>query len=68
MFKLEIKTGGAAYRDEEQTDRHGDFALDPYATEVRRNLKDIIRKLEDGHTEGKIIDVNGNCAGEWKYR
>ena len=36
MFKLEVKTGNAAFRDESRTDRHGDYVLDPYATEVRR--------------------------------
>lgn len=67
MFKLEIKTGNAAYRSETETDRLGNYVLDPYASEVRRNLKDIIRQLEDGLTSGKIMDVNGNCAGQWRY-
>ena len=60
MFKLEIETGGAAYR-------HGDHVLDPYATEVRRILLDVICKLEAGYTDGSVIDVNGNKVGRWSY-
>lgn len=67
MFKLEIKTGNAAFRDESRTDRHGDYVLDPYATEVRRILLDVIRKLEAGYTDGSVIDVNGNKVGRWSY-
>lgn len=67
MFKLEIKTGGSAFRDESQVDRSGDFALDRYGSEVRRILKDVIRKLDEGHSCGKIMDVNGNCVGRWSH-
>lgn len=67
MFKLEIKTGGAAFRDENQEDRHGDAVLDPNATEVRRILRDVICKLEAGYTDGSVIDVNGNKVGNWRY-
>lgn len=62
MLKIEIKTGGAAYRDEySEEDR-----LDPYNTELIRNLKDIIYKLERGHDVGSIMDINGNKVGTWK--
>lgn len=67
MFKLEIKTGGAAFRDESRTDHHGDYVLDPYACEVRRILKDVSRKLEAGYTDGSVMDVNGNKVGSWSY-
>ena len=67
MFTIKINTGGAAFRDEEQTDKHGDFILDPNAHEVRRILKNIINRLEAGDDEGAIMDMNGNRAGEWKY-
>ena len=63
----EIKTGGAAFRDENQEDRHGDAVLDPNATEVRRILRDVICKLESGYTEGVVVDVNGNKVGLWSY-
>ena len=67
MFKLEIKTGGAAFRDESRTDRRGDTILDPDAVEVRRILKDVGRKLEAGCDSGNVMDRNGNKVGSWKY-
>ena len=68
MFKLEVKTGGAAFRDESRTDRYGDYVLDPYATEVRRILRDVICELEAGRTDGAVMDVNGNKVGRWSYK
>lgn len=67
MFKLEIKTGGAAFRDECRTNRDGDYELDRSGHEVRRILKDIALKLEHGKDRGYIMDVNGNKVGSWKY-
>lgn len=67
MFKLEVKTGGVAFRDESRTDRRGEPILDPYATEVRRILLDVICKLEAGRTDGTVMDVNGNKVGRWSY-
>ena len=61
MFKLEIETGGAAFRDEDGE------SLDPNATEVLRILWDVICKLEAGYTDGSVIDVNGNKVGNWRY-
>lgn len=71
MFKLKIHTGGAAYRDENDPNpKHlgggiYEDRLDPYSFELRRNLKEVINKLELGYTSGNIIDINGNKAGEW---
>lgn len=45
MFKLEIKTVGAVFRDD-----NGE-GLDPYTTEVRRILLDVICELEAGRTD-----------------
>lgn len=67
MFALEIKTGGAAFRDEAIVDKNGDFALDQHATEVRRILHLISSELWTGYSSGKIMDINGNCVGHWKY-
>ena len=67
MFKLEIKTGGSAFRDENETDKNGEYAIDSQGTEVRRLLKQVIYNLERGIDEGKLMDINGNCVGEWKY-
>ena len=58
MLKIEIKTGGAAYRDENDE-------LDRSAYELRRNLKEIMEKLEYGYQSGYIMDVNGNKVGNW---
>lgn len=67
MFRLEVKTGGAAFRDESRTDRHGESVLDPCAVEVRRILLDVSRKLDAGYTDGSVMDVNGNKVGHWSY-
>ena len=67
MFRLEIKTGGSAFRDENVVDKNGDFGLDPYATEVRRILMDISKRLERGFGSGKVTDINGNGVGWWSY-
>ena len=39
--------------------------LDPSSWELRRILKEVEDSLEDGNTQGKIFDVNGNRVGEW---
>lgn len=67
MFKLEIKTGGAAFRSDYETDESGEYILDPRATEVRHILMDICDKLAFGYTDGKIMDYNGNAVGKWSY-
>lgn len=67
MFKIEIKTGGAAFRSDYITDKNGDYILDPEAKEVRSILKVISNCLTNGQTEGKLKDINGNTCGEWKY-
>ena len=58
MLKIEIKTGGAAYREENDE-------LDRSAYELRRNLKEIMAKLECGCQSDYIMDINGNKVGEW---
>lgn len=67
MFEIEIKTGGAAFRSETEVDKNGDYILDPEAYEVRKILADVVRKLGYGHTDGIIIDTNGNRVGKWEY-
>lgn len=59
MFTCKIKTGGAAYRDE-----NGD-GYDRYNHELIRNLKEIITKMERGDGNGYIMDINGNKVGTW---
>ena len=33
--------------------------------EVARILRELADKIEDGRTEGKLMDINGNSVGEW---
>lgn len=35
--------------------------------EVRRILRDIIQKLENGDSDTTIRDINGNKIGSWGY-
>ena len=65
MLKIEIETGGAAYGDDYEVDKNGNNILDPSACELRRNLLEIVEKLEYGCTEGNVIDIYGNKAGKW---
>jgi len=35
--------------------------------EVVRILRDVARKVEQGQTEGKPMDMNGNSVGEYGF-
>ena len=59
MFKVEIKTGGAAYRDEDGG------KLDPGNYELISNLNTIIHSLSAGFTSGSVFDICGNKVGTW---
>lgn len=52
-MNIKFNTSGQAFED------YGDY-------EVTRILEEIIEKVKNGHTEGKILDINGNSIGEWK--
>ena len=58
MLKIEIKTGGAAYSEDEDITMEGRY-------ELQRNLMDISRKLTNGYDGGVIMDINGNKVGTW---
>ena len=60
MFKMEIQTGGAAFRDEYNN-------LDATGYEVSKLLKKVAEKIENGYSGGILIDTNGNRVGSWKY-
>ena len=60
MFKLEMNTDGAAFRDEYEN-------LDPIAAEVCSILWKVKVALENGATSGTLIDVCGNAVGSWSY-
>ena len=65
MFRLEIKTGGAAFRSETETDEHGEYILDPCSSQLRMLLRIVEDQLECGFTEGSLRDCNGNKVGGW---
>ena len=60
MFKLEIFTGGAAFRDENDN-------LDETGYEVSRLLRIVADNINNGRSEGNLFDINGNRVGSWRY-
>lgn len=61
MFKLEISTDGAAFRDPFSGEE--DEVME--ATEIRSLLAKVSCELEHGRNSGVIMDVNGNKVGSW---
>jgi len=51
MLKIEIKTGNSATNN-------------PY--ELGELLKEVAEKIQDGRSEGNILDYNGNKVGKFK--
>ena len=51
-MKIQFSTGNAAF------DEYGDHQLEVI-------FERIIRRVNNGETEGKIQDINGNNIGEW---
>jgi hypothetical protein len=54
MFKLEFNTANAAFDD--------------LPSESARILRDVIKRLQQGHTGGTCRDVNGNTVGRWSLK
>lgn len=52
-ISIQFKTQNAAFEGENYTD------------EVKRILKVIGDRIEDGDDEGVIRDINGNSVGAW---
>ena len=62
MLKITIKTGNAAYSDEnENITDEGRYAL-------RADLNKIAEDIIDGKDYGYVMDINGNKVGEWELR
>jgi hypothetical protein len=59
-MKIEFKTSGAAFKDVD-----GEENIYYKTAEVIRILNRVINRIEDGRTDGAIMDVNGNKIGEW---
>lgn len=60
MFKLEMKTGNAAFKD---ADGNDDSLCE--CEEIASVLSGVVGKLKDGYTYGSCIDANGNVVGKW---
>ena len=56
MFKLEIKTGNAAFGEESYE----------AVCEINRILDVVKQKLENGYTEGSVNDICGNKVCTFK--
>jgi len=61
MFKLEIKTGGAAFRDPITGEEDNYYE----AVEIGRLLRRVSADLRNHCTSGTIMDINGNKVGSW---
>ncbi len=61
MFKLEMKTGNAAFcnPDTGNKDRFWE------GIEINRILEEIQTKIEEGYIFDRIMDINGNKIGQW---
>ena len=58
MLKIEIKTGGAAFCEDDVLTYEGRY-------EVTRLLRKISVQIEQGDNDGVIMDINGNKVGRW---
>ena len=59
MLKIEIKTGNAAYSENDELTWDGRFNL-------AANLKVIANMIVNGENGGTIMDINGNKVGKWE--
>lgn len=57
MVSVKIKTGGSAFRNEDET-------LD--TNEIVRLLRQTAQKIENGYTDANIADINGNTVGRFE--
>lgn len=55
MFKLEIKTSNSAYKGEKVW------------TELMANLDQVKTRLNNGESEGRILDTNGKTVGDYGF-
>ena len=60
MLKIEIKTGGAAFTNED-----GEFDSYFGGNEIKRILKEVGDDIQNGHEEGYVMDINGNKVCKW---
>lgn len=58
MLKLEIKTGGAAFSEDDVLTYEGRY-------ELARLLRKVAAQIETGDDGKYLMDLNGNCCGQW---
>lgn len=63
MFKIEIKTGNAAFADPHT----GEESSWDECYEVARILRELADSIESGKREGSCIDINGNKVGKFSF-
>lgn len=64
MFRLEIKTGNAAFRNSFT----GEKDETAEAMEVVRILKKVTKQLENSYRHNTVHDINGNTVGEYYFK
>ena len=69
-FEIKINCDNAAFHDEECECDEGKTTncAEARSLEVRRLVRDIEQKLDDGYTAGFPFDFNGNKVGKWGFR
>lgn len=58
MLKLEIKTGGAVFCEDDVLTYEGRY-------ELARLLRKISVQIEQGDDDGVVMDINGNKVGRF---
>jgi hypothetical protein len=69
-FKIEITVDNAAFHDDQDCtcdDGKSEPCSNARGVEVRRLMRDIEQKLDDGYTDGFPYDFNGNKVGTWGF-
>lgn len=64
MFKVEFKTGGAAFCNPSTVEEDDYYE----GLETQRILQEICKKIEAGYREGSCMDINGNRVGSWELK
>lgn len=58
LLKLEIKTGGAAFGEDDELSYEGRY-------ELARLLRKVALEIENDCNDGVLMDINGNKVGKW---
>lgn len=61
MFRMEIETGGAAFKNPEAGGEDKAFE----GNEISRIMRKVVAELRKGKESGSIMDLNGNKVGYW---